>query len=210
MRGGGRKLAAFDDAALRRGGLLAGADEAGRGPLAGPVVGCAVILDPGADLPGLDDSKRLSQAQREGLFDAIMSQSLSVSVVSVGERIIDSVNILRASLLAMSSAVETLSAEPDLLLVDGPYRLPLRLRQRAVVGGDGLSRSIAAASVVAKVVRDDLMRGLDRIYPRYSFHSNKGYPTREHLDALTRHGPCPVHRYSFAPVKLCAQGSLIG
>jgi ribonuclease HII len=209
MRGDRRELAAFDDAALRRGGLLAGADEAGRGPIAGPVVGCAVILGPDACLPGLDDSKRLSQAQREGLFDAIMSQSVAVSVVSVGEKIIDSVNILRASLLAMSSAVDALSAEPDLLLVDGPYRLPVRMGQRAVVGGDGLSRSIAAASVVAKVVRDDLMLGLDRVYPRYSFQANKGYPTRKHLDALARHGPCPVHRYSFGPVRARAQGSLI-
>lgn len=206
----GLDLAAFDDAALRHGGLLAGADEAGRGPLAGPVVGCAVILSPDVDLLGLNDSKRLSQAQREGLFDAIMSQCVAVSVASVGERIIDSVNILRASLLAMSSAVEALEVQPDLLLVDGPYRLSVTMGQRAVVGGDGLSRSIAAASVVAKVVRDRLMSDLDGVYPRYSFRSNKGYPTREHLDALSRHGPCLVHRYSFAPVKFCAQSSLIG
>jgi ribonuclease HII len=210
MRGEGLELAAFDRTALRSGRLLAGADEAGRGPLAGPVVGCAVILDPDADLRGLDDSKRLSQAQREGLFDAILDQSLAVSVVSVGEKVIDSINILQASLLAMSSAVEALERAPDLLLVDGPYRLAAPVEQRAVIGGDGLSRSIAAASVVAKVVRDRLMLSLSGVYPHYSFHSNKGYPTREHLDALSRHGPCPAHRYSFAPVKMCAQGSLLG
>ena len=204
------ELSAYDGAVLGRGGLLAGVDEAGRGPLAGPVVACAVILAPDARLDGLDDSKRLSQAQRERLFDSIMVQSLAVSLTSVGERVIDAVDILRASLLAMSSAVDSLHLKPDMLLVDGPYRLPVGVEQRAVIGADGLSLSVAAASVLAKVTRDRLMSELDCIYPRYSFHSNKGYPTRTHLEALSRHGPCPVHRFSFGPVKTCAQGSLIG
>lgn len=201
-------LRAFDKRASAGAAMLAGADEAGRGPLAGPVVGCAVILSPDADLPGLRESKMLSQGQRELLFDSIIDQSVAVSVTSIGEKVIDSVNILRASLLAMAAAVESLRPTPDMLLIDGPYRLSVGMKQRAVIGGDGLSLSIAAASVIAKVTRDRIMSELDLIYPAYSFQSNKGYSTRTHLDALARHGPCPVHRYSFGPVKLCAQGAL--
>lgn len=203
------ELGAFDREALGDAGFLAGVDEVGRGPLAGPVVGCAVVLPPGADLPGLDDSKRLSRAQREKLYDSIMSQALAVSLTSVGERLIDSINILRASILAMTWAVDALGLRPDMLLVDGPYRLPAKVRQTAVIGGDGLSLSVAAASVLAKVTRDELMSKLDQLYPQYSFQSNKGYATRSHLNALSRHGPCPAHRYSFNPVKTSAQRSLI-
>lgn len=204
-----RELIAYDREVRGDAGLLAGVDEVGRGPLAGPVVGCAVVLPSDADLPGLDDSKRLSTAQRGKLFDSIMSQAISVSLTSVGERLIDSINILQASILAMTWAVEGLSLEPDVLLVDGPYRLPSRCRQLALVGGDGLSLSVAAASVVAKVTRDELMIRLDETYPHYSFQENKGYGTKSHLEALSRHGPCPAHRYSFAPVKTSAQRSLI-
>lgn len=203
------ELLAYDREVLGERGLLAGVDEVGRGPLAGPVVACAVVLPPDAALSGLDDSKRLSAPQREKLFDSIMCQALAVSLASVGERLIDSINILRASILAMTWAVEGLDVVPDLLLVDGPYRLPARCRQRAVVGGDGLSLSVAAASVIAKVTRDDMMSRLDETYPHYSFRDNKGYGTQSHLEALTRHGPCALHRYSFAPVKISAQRTLI-
>jgi ribonuclease HII len=204
-----QELLVYDREVIGDAGLLAGVDEVGRGPLAGPVVGCAVVLPPDADLPGLDDSKKLSVQQREKLFDSIMSQALSVSLASVGERLIDSIDILRASILAMTWAVESLDLEPDMLLVDGPYRLPASCRQRALVGGDGISLSVAAASVIAKVTRDELMIRLDETYPHYRFQTNKGYGTQSHLEALSRHGPCPAHRYSFAPVKISAQRSLI-
>jgi len=194
-------LAAFDRALSGEGLGLAGVDEAGRGPLAGPVVACAVVLPPVVDIPGLDDSKRLSASRREALFERILDQAVAVSLASVGERLIDSINILRASVLAMTWAAEGLSVRPDMLLVDGPYRLPTRIPQRAVIGGDGLSTSVAAASVVAKVVRDELMSKLDGLYPSYGFKSNKGYGTRSHLDALSRYGPCHAHRLSFAPVR---------
>ena len=169
--------------------------------MAGPVVACAVAIEPGTRIDGLDDSKRLTPGQREELFGDILRQAAAVSWASVGERLIDSTDILRASILAMTWSVESLQVKPGLLLVDGPYRLPVEVEQRALVGGDGRSLAVAAASVVAKVIRDRLMAKLDSIYPLYSFKSNKGYPTRTHLEALSRHGPCPAHRLSFGPVR---------
>ena len=193
-------LRAFDKRASAGAAVLAGADEAGRGPLAGPVVGCAVILPPDAELPGLRESKMLSQGQRELLFDSIIDQSLAVSVTSVGEKVIDSVNILRASLLAMATAVESLRPTPDMLLIDGPYRLSVGMKQRAVVGGDGLSLSIAAASVIAKVTRDRIMVDLAQQHPGYGWETNAGYPSKSHISALRNLGVTPHHRRSFKPV----------
>ncbi|HTY08809.1 MAG TPA: ribonuclease HII [Candidatus Edwardsbacteria bacterium] len=204
-----RPGAAGFDHALRSAGvtLLAGVDEAGRGPLAGPVVAAAVILDPGAALHGVDDSKALSARQRERAFAAILEHSVAVGLGVVDARRIDAVNILEASLEAMAFALCGLRRRPHLVLVDGPRaprRLPAKLSQvpvRAVVDGDARSLCIAAASIVAKCVRDSMMRGFERDYPGYGFARHKGYGTAAHLAALRRLGPCPIHRASFAPVR---------
>ena len=180
---------------------MAGVDEAGRGPLAGPVAVAAVILDP-ADLPaGLDDSKALSAAEREALYPLIFAKAacVSVSLASAGE--IDSINIRQATLAAMARAVAGLAVAPRAVLVDGrdvPPGLPCRVE--AVVRGDALSCSIAAASIVAKVTRDRLMARLATAYPVYGFESHKGYGTRSHTTSIEVHGPCPFHRMSFAPL----------
>lgn len=188
--------------------LICGVDEAGRGPLAGPVVAAAVILPlslPLAQVPpewrGLDDSKRLTPAQRERQEAIIRRSALAVGVAEVSAAQIDDGDILSASLLAMRQAVESLATPPDYVLVDGNFRIPhLRVPQRAVVRGDSLSASVAAASIVAKVHRDRLMAGYHEIFPQYGFRSNKGYATRDHLAAIGRHGCCPVHRRSFRGV----------
>jgi ribonuclease HII len=201
------RLLAFDRRVCRGARIIAGVDEAGRGPLAGPVVAAVVAIEPGVRIAGVNDSKKLTPPQREELFDDILRQAAAVSWACVGEQLIDSTDILRASILAMTWSVETLSVEPGILLVDGPYRLPVKTRQEAVIGGDGLSLALAAASVVAKVTRDRMMVALDHLYPQYFFKANKGYPTQAHLEALSRHGPCPVHRLSFGPVRRWAGGS---
>lgn len=182
---------------------VAGVDEAGRGPLAGDVVAAAVILDPGRPIPGLDDSKKLSAARREVLFDAICGRSLAWAVGRATVAEIDHLNILQATLLAMTRAVEGLSPAPDFALVDG-NRLPRwSLAARAVVGGDALVPAIGAASILAKVTRDRDMAALAEAYPGYGFAAHKGYPTRAHREALARLGPCPAHRRSFRPVREC-------
>ena len=183
---------------LRAGGALyvAGVDEVG----AGPVVAAAVVLPDDASLPGLDDSKRLSARQREGLDVEIRRQSLAVAVAEVSAPEIDRSNVLQASLLAMQRAVLALSVPPDHVLVDARTIPGISASQTAIVGGDACDASIAAASVVAKVHRDDLMRAFDTRYPGYGFARHKGYPTPPHLDALRRLGPCPLHRRSYAPV----------
>jgi len=181
-------------------GLVAGVDEAGRGPLAGPVVAAAVVLDDLRPIRGLNDSKKLSAAQRERLFDAVMAQALctSVAVASVAE--IDQLNILQATLLAMRRAVQGLRLRPHLVLVDG-NRLPvLDIRAEAIVKGDAKVAAISAASILAKVTRDRWCHELDERYPQYGFAAHKGYGTAAHLAALRAHGPCPEHRRSFAPV----------
>jgi ribonuclease HII len=183
-------------------GLVAGVDEAGRGPLAGPVCAAAVILRPGRIPVGLDDSKRLTAALREALVPEIESsaQAWAVAWASIAE--IDSLNILHASLLAMRRAVQALGITPTLALVDGnrcPDGLPCVARP--LVGGDGLEPAISAASILAKVARDREMCRLDREHPEYGFARHKGYGTPEHLAALRRHGPCAIHRRSFAPVR---------
>lgn len=184
-----------------REGLLAGVDEAGRGPLAGPVVAAAVILDPQRPLAGLADSKRLTALQRERAFDDICRHALSVHIAEAGVDEIDRLNILQATLLAMKRAVEGLQQVPGLVLVDG-NRLPrLQVAARAVVGGDATVPAISAASILAKVHRDRLCGLLDRAHPQYGFARHKGYGTAAHLQALQRHGACEAHRRSFAPVR---------
>ncbi len=183
--------------------LVAGVDEVGRGPLAGPVGVGAVILDPD-DLPeGLDDSKALSAARREALAEAVYASAIAVSLAFASVDEIDRFNIRGATLLAMRRAVAALSIKPDYALIDGRDTPPgLLCPARPIVGGDGLSLSIAAASIVAKVARDALMARLDAVHPGYGFARHAGYPTREHAAALARLGPCPLHRRSFKPVAL--------
>ncbi len=188
----------FDQAIRRRGFcLLAGVDEAGRGPLAGPVVAAAVILPEGIHLSGVTDSKKVPQARREALAEKIRQVAVSVGLGWAEAQEIDRINILQASLTAMVRAVQQLSVPPDLVLIDGPYSLPLSIPQRSVIKGDARSLSIAAASIVAKVHRDHLMRTYHELYPLYGFARHKGYPTQEHIQALRRFGPCPIHRRSF-------------
>ena len=189
--------------------LVAGVDEAGRGPLAGPVVVAAVILDPEDPLTGLDDSKKLSAARREALAPLIRERSLAWAVVEVAPAEIDRLNILQATLLGMRQAVERLATPPALALIDGNRVPDLPCPGRALVGGDGLEPAIAAASILAKVTRDGIMDALHARYPRYGFDRHKGYPTPEHLEMLARYGPCPEHRRSFAPVREALQAGLI-
>jgi ribonuclease HII len=182
-------------------GLVAGVDEAGRGPLAGPVVAAAVILDDLHPVAGLRDSKVLTPKRRDQLFDLIMARALCVSVAEASPAEIDRYNILQATLLAMQRAVERLRLPPAQVLVDG-NRLPtLKVPALAIVKGDAKVAAISAASIVAKVHRDRLCAQLHERYPDYGFDGHKGYPTAAHLDALDRHGPCPEHRCSFAPVR---------
>ena len=176
---------------------IAGVDEAGRGPLAGPVVAAAVILPPGATICYLDDSKKLTPARREALYDQIESIALGSAVGICSPAEIDELNIYRAAMKAMRLALDDLTPEPEAVLVDGLRIRGLPLRQKAIPGGDALSLSIAAASVVAKVTRDRIMVELHRRYPQYGFAGNKGYGTLEHRQALEIYGPCPEHRLSF-------------
>ncbi len=183
--------------------LLAGVDEVGRGPLAGPVVAGAVILDPAAPIVGLADSKKLTAARRERLAGEIRRQALAWAVAAATPAEIDRLNILQASLLAMARAVNKLKVAPIHVLVDGnqvPDFGDRRYIVEAVVKGDQSVPSISAASILAKVCRDRLMCRLDRIYPGYHFASNKGYPTAVHIDGLAKLGPCHIHRRSFGPV----------
>lgn len=181
-------------------GLVAGVDEAGRGPLAGPVVAAAVILDPACIPDGLNDSKKLTAQRREALFDVIMGCA-RVGVGEASPEEIDRINILQATFLAMTRAVAALPVAPDHVLVDGNRTPRWRWRCDAIVGGDGLSVSIAAASIIAKVTRDRHMIRLHEAFPGYGWHENKGYPTRAHLEAVTRIGVTVHHRRSFGPVQ---------
>jgi ribonuclease HII len=181
--------------------LVAGVDEVGRGPLAGPVVAVAVILDP-ANLPsGLADSKTLSASRRAVVFDEIMARALAVSLAAAGPRSIDASNIRVATLQAMARAVRGLAVDPALVLVDGRDVIDVFMPCRAIIKGDASEPAIAAASIVAKVTRDRLMARLGLAYPHYGFANHAGYGTAAHLAAISEHGPCPHHRFSFAPVK---------
>ncbi len=182
-------------------GLVAGVDEAGRGPLAGPVVAAAVILDDIRPIRGLADSKVLTAARREALHDEIMAKALCQCVAMASVEEIDRLNILQATMLAMRRAVQGLRLKPSKVLVDG-NRIPvLPVPAEAIVRGDALVASISAASILAKVRRDRLCLALHEAHPQYGFAQHKGYPTREHLEALRAHGACPAHRRSFAPVR---------
>ena len=181
-------------------GLIAGVDEAGRGPLAGPVVAAAVILDDMHPIEGLNDSKKLTALQRERLSEAIRARALCFSIGQASAEEIDQINILQATLLAMKRAVEGLRLKPQLVLVDG-NRLPhLSILAEAIVQGDALVPAISAASILAKVHRDRLCEALHERYPVYGFDRHKGYGTASHLAALQEHGPCECHRMTFAPV----------
>jgi len=180
---------------------IAGVDEAGRGPLAGPVVAAAVIFsDPPAD-SAIDDSKKLSPGRREALAAEIFSTAEAVGVGLVWPEEIDRLNIHAGSLLAMRRAVEDLSVRPDFLLIDGIFEIPSPIPQRAIKSGDSLSVSIAAASIIAKTTRDRLMAGYHERWPCYGFDAHKGYPTKAHREALKAHGPCPIHRRTFRGVR---------
>lgn len=181
--------------------LVAGVDEAGRGPLAGPVVVAAVILDPQQAIAGLDDSKKLNERRREALFPQIRERSLAWTIVEVGNVEIDRLNILQATMLGMKRAVERLSPAPGLALIDGNRAPDLECEVKTIVHGDSLEPAISAASILAKVARDRLMKNLHLQYPAYRFDRHKGYPTAEHLRLLEENGPCAAHRKSFAPVR---------
>jgi ribonuclease HII len=180
--------------------VCAGVDEAGRGPLAGPVVAAAVILDPARPIRGLADSKVLAPERREVLAKRIRERATAFAVALAAVEEIDTLNILWASMLAMQRAVEALAVPPEEVLVDGNRCPVVAYRVRAIVGGDASVPSISAASILAKTARDAMLRELDREYPLYGFARHKGYATPEHLAALARHGPCPAHRRSFSPV----------
>lgn len=186
---------------------VAGVDEAGRGPLAGPIVAAAVVL--AEPVPGADDSKRLTAAQREELYEAITAGGHAVGVSVIDACELDRMGLQQANYAAMLRAAESISPPPDFLLVDGFQIRGAAIPQQRLVRGDSRSLSIAAASIVAKVTRDRLMDELDARYPGYGFARHKGYGTRQHLEALARLGPCPVHRMSFAPVGLSAETGLL-
>ncbi|MEO9273937.1 ribonuclease HII [Marinomonas sp. 5E14-1] len=189
------------------GDLVAGTDEAGRGPLAGEVVAAAVILDPNNPIAGLADSKKLSEKKREALFDEIQEKALAYAIASASIDEIDELNILHASMLAMSRSVALLSVSPEHVLVDG-NRLPPNLpcTAEAVVKGDARQAAISAASILAKVTRDRSIVELAKTYPEYGFEKHKGYPTALHLEAIRLHGITPIHRRSFGPVKKILEG----
>lgn len=181
--------------------LIAGTDEAGRGPLAGSVVAAAVILNPDAAvIEGLNDSKKLSEKKREALFPIICQQSLAWSIAEASVAEIDEINILHASMLAMKRAVESLPVAPQLVLVDGNRCPQLTIDARAIVGGDAIEPCISAASILAKVYRDRQMHEYHKQFPDYGFNQHKGYPTKLHIQRLQQHGPCDIHRRSFGPV----------
>lgn len=188
----------YEDSAKARGAkVVCGIDEAGRGPLAGPVFASAVILPEHCEIEGLNDSKKLSPKKREALFPVIEERAVSYGIGFATEREIDEINILQATFLAMERAFDELRKRPDLALVDGNRAPLLGVPVQTIVKGDALSASIAAASILAKVSRDRLMRQIDSIYPEYGFAKHKGYGTAQHVAMLRKYGPCPVHRKTF-------------
>lgn len=176
---------------------ICGVDEAGRGPLAGPVCAAAVILPSDVDIPGLNDSKKLTDKKRRELFPVICEKAIAYSIAFADHKEIDEINILQATYLAMERAIENLSVRPDFALIDGNRAKDFGLPLETVVGGDGRSASIAAASILAKVTRDDYMLKMAEDYPAYGFEVHKGYGTKAHYAALAENGPCPIHRMTF-------------
>ncbi|MCG6553316.1 MAG: ribonuclease HII [Candidatus Magnetominusculus sp. LBB02] len=194
-------LYAFDEQYRKAGcGVIAGVDEAGRGPLAGPVVAAAVALDPAVMIDGVDDSKKLTAAKRKRLFYEILYSAVSVGVGVVGADEIDRTNILNATRLAMSTAVADLCTRPDMLLIDAVKLSGVAINQASIIKGDAKSASIAAASIIAKHLRDAIMDGFHNKYPLYNFGAHKGYGTKEHVQMINLYGPCEIHRKTFAPV----------
>ena len=193
-----RNMSEYENEARSQGFVsVAGMDEAGRGPLAGPVVAAAVILDPENPVYGVDDSKKLSPKKRAALKAEIEAKAISVGVGIVDVETIDSINILEATKLAMKKAVEALDPPPQLLLIDAVRLKDLPIEQRSIIKGDALSVSIAAASIIAKETRDEMLRAYDELYPEYGFASHKGYGTKQHMDAIRKFGPLPIHRKTF-------------
>jgi ribonuclease HII len=185
---------------------IAGLDEAGRGPLAGPVVAAAVVLPDGLLIPGLTDSKQVSERDRDSLFDVVREQAKCFGIGIADERTIDAVNIYQATIIAMEQALGALVPQPDYLLLDAISLSRVPLPQKPLIKGDCRSHSIAAASILAKVTRDRMMIELHDRYPQYNFRKHKGYGTREHLEALKKHGPCDAHRKTFNPVARMTRG----
>ncbi len=191
-------LYSFERVLARQGyKAVCGTDEAGAGPLAGPVYAAAVILNPDVELCGVNDSKKLSEKKREELYDIIIEKSVAFNIVSVSEKVIDEINILNARMLAMRNAVAGLAVKPDYLLVDGNSDPMAGIETMTIVKGDGRSASVAAASILAKVSRDRFMLEMDRFFPQYAFAKHKGYGTKQHIDMLRKYGPCPIHRLTF-------------
>lgn len=182
--------------------IIAGVDEAGAGPFAGPLSASAVILDPSKPISGLDDSKKLNEKQREELYSEIIEKALCWSLVYIEPSVIDEINILEARMLAMRKAIEALSIEPSKALIDG-NRIPkgLSIPAEAIIKGDGLIPAISAASIIAKVSRDRLMNELDKKYPEYGFAKHKGYGTKYHIECIEKYGICEIHRKSYKPIK---------
>lgn len=202
------KLFRYEDMAAKAGHhYVAGLDEAGRGPLAGPVAAAAVILPRACHLPGVNDSKALSDKKRQVLAREIKEQAQSWAVAMVAPQRIDEINILQATRQAMQMAIEALSIRPDFLLIDALQLPDIHIKQYPIIKGDSLSISIASASILAKVERDALMRSYGELFPQYGFARHKGYGTREHLQALQEYGPCPIHRYTFEPIRSIIGGS---
>lgn len=197
-----RNLLEFESLARKQGfKIIAGIDEAGRGPLAGPVVAAAVILPEGLLISGVDDSKKLSGVKRNFLFDEIMKQAVTVGVGISDSQTVDRINVLQATLRAMEAAVAMLSIQPDCLLIDGISKTALQLHQKTIKKGDSLSLSIAAASIIAKVTRDRIMMAYDKEYPGYGFADHKGYGSASHMAAVAVLGPTPIHRLTFRRVR---------
>ena len=191
-------MCAFEEEAYAAGArLVAGMDEAGRGPLAGPVVAACVILPRDVFIDGLNDSKKCSPKLRDRLYDEIIEKAVALGVGMADEKCIDDINILNATKSAMMSAYDTLKPKPDILLIDAVRLEALDIQQRPIIKGDTLSISIAAASIIAKVTRDRLINEMDALYPEYGFGKHKGYGTEEHINAIKKYGICPIHRISF-------------
>jgi len=193
------KLLIYENECYARGAaFIAGIDEAGRGPLAGPVLACAVILPKGLRIKGIDDSKKLTEKKREHLAKIIQESALAVSIGIADVKTIDSINIYQATVKAMTDAVNKLILKPDIILTDAMNLPDISITQRPVIKGDSLSMTIAAASIVAKVTRDAMMKEYHEIYPEYGFAQHKGYGTKQHIAAISAYGLCPIHRRSFS------------
>lgn len=196
-----KNLYQYEEALEDRGyKFVAGVDEVGRGPLAGPVVVAAVILPQGLRIKGINDSKQLTEKKREELYKIIMKEALAVNVAFVYEDVVDKINIYEATKQGMLEAIDGLNIKPDHVLIDAMPLNELKIEHTSIIHGDALSATIGAASIIAKVTRDHFMEKMDHKYPNYGFKKHKGYCTKEHLEALNKYGPCPIHRKSFAPV----------